>query len=66
MIKSFQRIITGKLILVLFAFATVSFVAESCGPKHACGTKHQKKQRHKRIKNNTTFMSGFSAANEVK
>jgi hypothetical protein len=66
MIKSLHRIITGKMILVLFAFATVTFVAESCGQKHACGTKHQKKQRHKRIKKNTTFMSGFNATDEVK
>ncbi|CAN5262604.1 hypothetical protein BH09BAC5_BH09BAC5_20310 [soil metagenome] len=61
MIKSIQRIISGKFILVVLALATVTFVGESCGQKHACGTKHQKKQRHKRIKNNTTFMSGFSA-----
>jgi hypothetical protein len=60
MLKSIQRIITGKVILVVLALATVTFVAESCGSKHACGTKHQKKQRHKRIKKGTTFMSGFA------
>jgi hypothetical protein len=57
MIKSIQRIITGKFILVVLAFATVTFVAESCGPKHACGSKHQKKQRNKRIKKSTNFMT---------
>jgi hypothetical protein len=48
------------MILAVLALATVTFVAESCGNKHACGTKHQKKQRHKRIKKGTTFMSGFT------
>jgi hypothetical protein len=57
MIKSLTRIITGKMILVLLAFATVTFVAESCGQKHACGSKHQKKQRNKRIKKSTNFMT---------
>ncbi|HTF03958.1 MAG TPA: hypothetical protein VK826_08030 [Bacteroidia bacterium] len=57
-----KNFITAKLVLVLLAFGTVAFVAESCGSnKHACGTKHQKRQRHKRIKKNTTFMSGFQA-----
>jgi hypothetical protein len=59
--KSLKNIISAKLILVLLAFGTVAFVAESCGQKHACGTKHQKRQRHKRIKKGTTFMSGFNA-----
>jgi hypothetical protein len=66
MIKSLHRIITGKMILAVLALASVTFVAESCGQKHACGTKHQKKQRHKRIKHNTTFMSGFNSTPEVK
>lgn len=61
MLKSIQRIVTGKMILAVLALATVTFVAESCGNKHACGTKHQKKQRHKRIKKGTTFMSGFNS-----
>jgi hypothetical protein len=57
MINSLQRIVTGKMILILLAFASVTFVASSCGPKHACGTMHQKKQRNKRIKHNTNFMT---------
>ncbi|MBI3510666.1 MAG: hypothetical protein HY064_08375 [Bacteroidetes bacterium] len=57
MLKSLQKIVTGKVIIALLAFSVVAFVAESCGPKHACGTKHQKKQRNKRIKHNTTFMT---------
>ena len=66
MINSIQRFFTTKLIVAVLALATVSFVAESCGQKHACGTKHQKKQRHKRIKKGTTFMSGFNSTQEVK
>jgi hypothetical protein len=66
MFKLLQRIVTGKMILVILAISSVAFVATSCGPKHACGTKHQKKQRHKRIKNNTTFMSGFNSTDQVK
>lgn len=66
MINKLHRFITGKFILVVLAFAAVTFVATSCGEKHACGTKHQKKQRHKRIKNNTTFMSGFNSTDQVK
>lgn len=61
MMKSITRFVSGKFIIAVLALSTVMFVAESCGQKHACGTKHQKKQRHKRIKNNTTFMSGFGA-----
>lgn len=57
MIKSLNRLVTGKLILVLVAFASVAFVAESCGQKHACGSKHQKRQRNKRIKKSTNFMT---------
>ena len=57
-----KKFINTKLILALLAFGTVAFVAESCGSnKHACGTKHKKRARHKRIKKNTTFMSGFQA-----
>jgi hypothetical protein len=59
--KSIQKFISSKTIFILLAFASVAFVAESCGQKHACGTKHQKRQRHKRIKKGTTFMSGFQA-----
>jgi hypothetical protein len=58
--KSVRHFITGKVILALLAFGAFAFVAESCGQKKACGTKHQKKKRHKRIKKNTTFMSGFT------
>jgi hypothetical protein len=57
MVKMISRFVTGKLILGLIAFATVAFVAESCGQKHACGSKHQKKSRNKRIKRNTNFMT---------
>jgi hypothetical protein len=57
MVKYISRIVTGKLVLVLIAFATVAFVAESCGQKHACGSKHQKKQRNKRMKKSTNFMT---------
>ncbi len=57
MIKSLQRFVTGKLILVLVAIVSITFVATSCGQKHACGTMHQKKQRNKRIKKNTNFMT---------
>ncbi len=59
--KSLKNIVSAKMILVLLAFGTVAFVAESCGQKHACGTKSQKRSRHKRIKKGTTFMSGFQA-----
>jgi|TARA_R110000868_G_scaffold30337_1_gene112392 hypothetical protein len=47
-----------KLIALLFIFSLVIPI-ESCGNKHACGTKQQKRSRHKRIKKNTNFMSGF-------
>ncbi len=57
MIKSISRIITGKVILVLIAFAAVAFVAESCGQKHACGSKHQKRKKNNRVKRNTNFMT---------
>lgn len=59
MMKSITRFVTGKFIIAVIALSAVAFVAESCGSssKHACGTKHQKKQRHKRIKKNTTFMT---------
>ncbi len=62
--KSIQKFFSTKTIFVLLAFASVAFVAESCGQKHACGTKHQKRQRHKRIKRNTNFMSGFNAVEQ--
>ncbi|GAB4132696.1 MAG: hypothetical protein Fur0041_04270 [Bacteroidia bacterium] len=55
--KSLTRILTGKVILVLIAFASVAFIAESCGQKHACGSKHQKRQRNKRMKKSTNFMT---------
>ena len=57
MLKSFKRNIAGKAIIAILAFSAVGFLAESCGSRHACGTKHQKKQRNKRIKHNTTFMT---------
>lgn len=57
MMKSIQRLISAKIILIVLAFATVGFVAESCGQKHACGSKHQKRQRNKRVKRNTSFMT---------
>ncbi len=56
-----KKFISAKMILALLALGSIAFVAESCGNKHACGTKHQKRARHKRIKKNTTFMSGFQA-----
>lgn len=55
-----KKFISAKMILALLALGSFAFVAESCGNKHACGTKHQKRARHKRIKKNTTFMSGFT------
>ncbi|MCE2771954.1 MAG: hypothetical protein LW750_00690 [Bacteroidetes bacterium] len=55
--KNVQRIITGKVILVLIAFAAVAFVAESCGSKPACGSKAQKRKRNKRMKKSTNFMT---------
>jgi hypothetical protein len=63
--NAIKKFVSAKMILTLLAFGTVAFVAESCGDKHACGTKHQKRQRHKRIKKNTTFMSGFVAIPQV-
>lgn len=64
--NSLKKFVSAKMILALLAFGTIGFVAESCGSKHACGTKHQKRQRHKRIKKNTTFMSGFAAFEQTK
>lgn len=61
-----KKFISAKMILALLALGSVAFIAESCGSKHACGTKHQKRQRHKRIKKNTTFMSGFAAFEQTK
>lgn len=55
--KSITRLVTGKMIIAILALASVAFVAESCGQKHACGSKHQKRQRNKRIKRNTNFMT---------
>ncbi|HEU4717836.1 MAG TPA: hypothetical protein VFU15_08375 [Bacteroidia bacterium] len=55
--KTLLKFFTTKALMIVLAFAAVGFVAESCGPKHACGTKHQKRQRNKRIKHNTNFMT---------
>ena len=66
MIKSISRIITGKVILVLIAFAAVAFVAESCGQKHACGSKHQKRKKNNRLKRNTNFMTYKSKKDSLK
>jgi hypothetical protein len=57
MMKSITRLVTGKFIIAVLALSAVAFVAESCGNKHACGSKQQKRQRHKRTKRNTTFMT---------
>jgi hypothetical protein len=57
MLQSIKRNIAGKAIIAILAFSAVGFFAESCGQKHACGSMHQKKQRNKRIKHNTTFMT---------
>lgn len=51
---------TIKLLSIMLLALAISIGTESCGNKHACGTKHQKKQRHKRIKKGTTFMSGYN------
>lgn len=57
MMKSITRFVTGKFIIAVLALSAVAFVAESCGQKHACGSKHQKRQRNKRIKKSTNFMT---------
>lgn len=46
-----------KKFLILALLAAFLMPIESCKPKHACGTMHQKKQRNKRIKKGTNFMT---------